>query len=397
MVAQIVRYYYVIVALLYSGVNATSAMYALYLLAYGLDKSDVLVVKAVYFGTMLVCIFPTAVLSDWLGRKSLLLSSCAFFASGMLTFAFGGGYWWFISGEIMLGLGQACANAACGSWFVDSVTHHSAKYEHFDKHFSLAWTIRHLTALVAGWVGGWLAARSMQYTWFFAASFFFVLFLFAFVLMHEPYLAKTPIVFREVWGELKKRTRTSYRCAVANGAIRYVVAAVFGLNLAITAVNLMWPPYFEMWVPAKEDLGLIWAGVAASQMLGAYLATSIVNGFACQRKALLLCLLLVAGGIISAAVFDFPKALAAFCIYMAARGAFGAIIDSFVHKSIEGNEHRAAEASFESLAYHAGGTVGLILWVAIPNDVSIPTVWTVSGIVLLGLVVLLWKNGSKKK
>ena len=297
----------------------------------------------------------------------------------------------------MLGVGQACANAACGAWFVDNVNHHSVNGgESFNKHFSRAWAIRHLTALFAGWAGGWLASRSMQYTWVFASSFFLVLFVFALFAMHEPYLARKPFILSKAWGELNGRARESIKYALENGGIRFVVAAVFGLNLAITAVNLMWQPYFSQWVPGKEDLGLVWAGVAASQMLGAYLATTLANGFSGDRRALLLCLVLVAGGIIGSVLFDFPMALAAFFICMSARGAFGAIIDALVHKSIKSKEHRAAEASFESLAYHAGGAVGLLAWVTVPNDVSVPTVWTISGILLLGLVVLLWKNGRRK-
>lgn len=402
MIAKIVRQYYILAVLLYGGVNATAAMYTTFLISRGLDMSDVYLVRFAYFATLLLFEFPTGVLADWLGRKTLILVSCALFVPGMIVYASCDGFWAFVCAEVLIAMAQACANGACEAWFVDRINHHNGGEALLNTRFASAWVYRHFSALLAGAIGGWLADKSMLYPWIFACIFFGVAFLFALVSMREEYFAQKHLPMCQVWSDLKSRARTSLIYGLTNANLRFIMLVVFGVYFAVMAPNLMWQPYFAQWVPDNTTQGLIWVGISVCLMFGALLAPQLVNGLASERRALIVCCAIIAGGIIGMACFGFPMALVAFLAYQVARGALGATKDPFLHHSIEGKEQRAAVSSFESASYHGGGAIGLLTWGVLMKEASIQTSLMASGAMLLGLVILLapfvflWKNGRRK-
>lgn len=389
---RIDREYYLLVALLYGGVNAPAAVYTTYLLMHGLSQADVFLVRLVYFGTLVLLEFYAGVLSDWLGRRALVIAACTLFIANMVMFGSFQTFWPFVFAEFVGAVGQTCANRACEAWYVDRSNHYSGgsdEHTFFHRRFSSAWVLKHLMSLFAGAVGGYLSYQWAPAAWFFGALFFSGGLVFAVVSMREEYFVRSRISFCDAHKIFLARAQQSFKLGWNNPDVMFLSVVMFGLAASVMSANLLWQPYFRQWAGNDAAQGLIWGGMSASLMLGSFLAPTLMWGVACERKCLLACAAIVAVGMGTTVYLDFPTAFAAFFPYQAARGSVGVIKDSLLARSIKGAEQRAAIASFESIAYHGGGFVVLIVWGVFVRDVSIQTAWTVSAIGLVSLVVVM--------
>jgi len=388
------RQYYLLVVLLYGGVNATAAIYTQYLLFKGFDTSDVYLIRLMYYVVLVLVEFPTGLLADWLGRRTLVMASCVLSMLSVLLYAFSDALGWFIVAEVLVALGQACANGACESWFVDQIDYHGGDNgaARLRSRFSKVWVIKHFASLFAGAAGGWIADASMMYPWLLASVAFGAGFCFSLLGMREDGFVRRKLSRQEAWTDLKHRARTSFKYGTTNSDMRFLMVTIFSLYVTLMAPNLMWQPFFAQWVPDKFSLGLIWAGSSAFLMLGSMLAPLLANGLANERKAMLICCGVIGVGMMGAASLSFPLALVVYFIYQGGRGAFSATKDPFMHHSIGRNgnkERRAAISSFESIAYHSGGAIGLLAWGTLGRNVPIETAWKISGIILLCCVLAL--------
>jgi MFS family permease len=65
------------------------------------------------------------------------------------------------------------------------------------------------------------------------------------------------------------------------------------------------------------------------------------------------------------------------------RGMFGPTKDAYLNEEIPSKE-RATLISFEGIAHHVGGVIGLTLSGLLAQQGGIPLSWAVSGIVMVG-------------
>jgi MFS family permease len=131
-------------------------------------------------------------------------------------------------------------------------------------------------------------------------------------------------------------------------------------------------------------------------MLGAWLAPKLLKRVTDERKALGICQLIIGLGIIGTVISGIlPVALCIFFLHEVARGAFVPIKDAYLHDNIP-SKQRATIDSFESLAHHGGGMIGLLVIGFIALKAGIPWAWTVAGTVLIVSTLLVMKNGKRK-
>ena len=243
-------------------------------------------------------------------------------------------------------------------------------------------------SLFAGAVGGYLSYQWAPAAWFFGALFFSGGLVFAVVSMREEYFVRSRISFCDAHKIFLARAQQSFKAGLEQSR-RHVP---LGCYVRVGGIRDVGQSLVAAVLPA---MGGQRCGSGAH--LGRHVSFSHV-GFIPRsdahvgrrlRKCLLACAAIVAVGMGTTVYLDFPTAFAAFFPYQAARGSVGVIKDSLLARSIKGAEQRAAIASFESIAYHGGGFVVLIVWGVFVRDVSIQTAWTVSAIGLVSLVVVM--------
>jgi sugar phosphate permease len=129
-------------------------------------------------------------------------------------------------------------------------------------------------------------------------------------------------------------------------------------------------------------------------MFGNWIAPMLLRKVKDERNALALCQFVIAIGIITAAITGFPLSLALFFLHEAGRGSFQPIKDAYLHENIPSRE-RATIESFESIAHHGGGMIGLLLSGLLAFRAGISITWIASGTVLIIATLLVMKNGKK--
>ncbi len=132
-------------------------------------------------------------------------------------------------------------------------------------------------------------------------------------------------------------------------------------------------------------------------MVGAGLARPMLRMVRDEKRALALVQAMVGIGIAgSVMVGIFPLAVSAFLFHEIARGMFKPLKDVYLHDNIPSKE-RATIVSFESIAHHGGGMIGLLASGLLAERAGIPITWSLSGLLLLTSTLLVMRNGSRKK
>jgi MFS family permease len=359
-----------------------TATYVMFLLSKGLNLFEVNLVNVVFFTTLFICEVPTGAFADVFGRKASFVLSCFIFSLGMVIYSFSNTFWEFAFAEALSAVGATFATGAFSSWLVDTLKHHN--YEESTKViFAKGAQLRHGVGMVAALVGAYLSDISMSLPWLVGGIIFAIAGVIALIVMKEEYFVREKFSFLGGWVKLKDIAKTSVDYGVKNKNIRFIMLLVLGLNFATMAPNMQWQPYFKQWLSNQTALGFLWSGMTLAMMLGAWLAPKLLKKVTDERKALLYCHSVTALCIIgTVALGILPVAILMFFMHEVARGAFEPIKEAYLHDEIP-SKARATIISFESIAHHAGGAIGLIASGALALHGSITLAWTVSGIVLL--------------
>ena len=82
-------------------------IWVLYLQENGLSLTEVMLLQTVYTITMLIFTIPFGALADLWERKKVLIISQIGIITGYFTFFSGDSFWWFLLGEVFLGISTA--------------------------------------------------------------------------------------------------------------------------------------------------------------------------------------------------------------------------------------------------------------------------------------------------
>ncbi|MEK7578974.1 MAG: MFS transporter, partial [Patescibacteria group bacterium] len=168
--------------------------------------------------------------------------------------------------------------------------------------------------------------------------------------------------------------------------------------VAIQAPNMQWQPYFAQFFKGGiSSFGFLSAGIGLSLMAGAWLAPRLLKKIPDERRALVFMQAIVGIGLAASVAWNvFPVVLTAFLFHEVARGMFKPLKDVYLHDNIPSKE-RATIVSFESIAHHGGGMIGLLGSGILAEKAGIPVAWALSGMLLLVSALLVMRNGSRKK
>lgn len=87
----------------------------------GLSMTQIMVLQSAFGIAVAVLEVPSGYFSDVLGRKRTLILSGVFGVLGMASFAFGTGFWWFLLGEILLGISTSLNSGTDSALLYDSL------------------------------------------------------------------------------------------------------------------------------------------------------------------------------------------------------------------------------------------------------------------------------------
>jgi MFS family permease len=146
-----------------------------------------------------------------------------------------------------------------------------------------------------------------------------------------------------------------------------------------------------------SGLGILFATMTLGLMAGAALAPRFLKKIKDEKKSLVITQILIGLGIAGSVVWNvFPAATTMFLIHEVARDIFKPLKDAYLHANIPSKE-RATLISFESIAHHGGGMIGLLLSGFLAEHVGIRVTWGLLGTALIISALLVIKNGYRKE
>ncbi len=391
MTQKVIFQYYLLTTLTRCAMNMISSTYVIFLLSKGLNLFEVNLVNVAFFVTLFLCEIPTGAFADVFGRKASFIVSCLTLSLGMFVYAFSESFWGFVFAEILGAIGSTFATGAFSSWLVDSLKHH--EYNGSTSNiFARESQLKHGVGILAALAGAFLADISLSLPWIAGSVVYAITGVIAFIILKEEYFVREKFHPITGWYKLVDVVKTSAQYGIKNKNIRFVMLLVLGLNFAVMAPNMQWQPYFKEWIPNQKNLGFVWSGMALSLMFGSWLAPMLLKKIVSESKSLLICHAVTAMCLIGTVSFgNMTMTLIMFYMHEVARGAFEPIKEAYLHDNIPSKE-RATIVSFESIAHHAGGAVGLVISGALAEYGSIEFAWIVSGVSLLLVVLSLSRN-----
>lgn len=376
------------------GLSLISATYMTFLLKNGLNLFEANLVNVVFYIVLFVSEIPTGAFADVYGRKKSYVISCLLISIGNFTYGLSHSFWGFALAESFTAIGMTFASGAFQAWLVDSLKHHGDSSP-LQPIFSRVLIFSQMGSISGAIIGSYLATFNQTWPWFgIGFGMFFVMCL-AQIIMKEEYFVRQKMSWRKGVQAIKDTAETSIRFGIRNAKIRYILL-IGGIQvLAFQAPNMQWQPFFGKMIGGGVKFGFIYAGISLSIMLGAQIAKWVLKKSASEKNAIRN-IQIVAGSFLAMSVLSryFPIAITIFLLHELARGAFGPIKDAYLHDQIPSKE-RATIVSFESIAHHIGGAIGLVLSGLLANSAGIPITWAISGIVLVVGTIAISVNGKK--
>ncbi len=393
MVQATIREFYLLTALSQGGIAVISATYVIFLQSKGLNLFEVNMVNFVFFLTLFLCEIPTGAFADVFGRKSSYIVSCAIFASSMIIYAYSESFWGFALAEAVGAIGSTFASGAFRAWFVDKLRHHGYTGG-LNPIFAKAAQIRHGARIVSALLGAFLADIWMPLPWLVGSGFFLTCGAIA-SFLKEEYFTPRKFSLQERLSAIRQTVKASYEYGYRSKNVRFVLVLVIMQIFALKGPDMQWQPFFGDELAHKASLGFIWTAMVLSMMYGAWLAPRILRKTAEERKALAMCQITIGIGVAGAAILGWlPISLVLFFLHEVGRGAFEPIKEAYLHDNIPSKE-RATIESFESLAHHGGGMIGLFVSGVLAQQLGISWTWIIVGTILILVTIVVAKNSKK--
>lgn len=381
MIRQTMWYYVAFRSLTTFGMALHFAVYTIFLMSHGLDLFKVNLVNVVFYVTLFVFEIPTGAFADVFGRKASYVVSCVLNACAAFVYATSNSFWGFALAEAVLAVGQTFASGAFEAWAVDRLKHHG--YEgSLRTLFVREQFATQGVSIVAGMLGAFLSQRYLALPWWIGGGVLSLGALLAFLLLEEEYFTPKPFSFRQGWRELKKTVQNSVEFGTRHPVTRFVLIVVGVQSVGLMAPNMQWQPFWQPHLSGRQEFGYLWALIMLSVMLGGVLVKLFLRIARSEQRALLLAQSGIGLTVAATAVAGWlPLALAAFLISNVFRGLFNPLKSMYLNDNIPSGE-RATIISFESIAHHIGGALGLLVsgWAA--SRYGIPATWVGAGAAL---------------
>ena len=357
----------------------------LFLLDAGLSFFEVFVANAAYSLGTVVFEVPTGVVADTLGRRVSFLLSVSVLAASTLVYVglaqVDAGVVAFAFASVAMALGFTFYSGAMEAWLVDALN--ATGYRGLlDRVFARGQQVTGV-AMLSGTIGGGLLGQiDLSIPYVLRSALLVVVFLVAFVVMHDIGFASRPVTARTLPAEIVRSARAGVSFGWAQRPIRLLMLAA-----AVQMGFLAWAFYAAQ--PYLLDLlesdaiwvaGLVAAGIAGSTIIGNEVV-EVASRYCGRRTTLLLAAgaLQTIAGITVGVADSFWVATAALLVMTAGMGITSPVRQAYIHQLVP-TEQRATVISFDSMVSGGGGIAGQVGLGALGEARAVSTAFVVGGV-----------------
>lgn len=388
MAKKTIKIYLLLATLNELSVSFIAATYVTFLISRGLNLFEVNLVNLTFFTTLFFCEIPTGAIADVFGRKRSFLISCLLWTISFGLYPLMTNFAGFALAEGIGAIGATFATGAFQAWLKDKLEHHGfmesigpilAKEQQFGR----------TAGIIGALAGAFLADQNDSWPWLAGSAMMAVTGLLAALLMKEEYFVKKKLSFWEGWEEMKKVTMRSFHYGRENPKVRFILLTGFVMFAAVQAPNMQWQPFFGQFLPDKTSFGFIYTGISLAIIAGSWLAPRLAKLWPNEKRLMIGTQITIGSGIIlTALMVSLPLAISTFLFHEIARGLFKPITDGYFNDNIPSKE-RATLISFQGMAQHIGGMIGLVASGFLAEKFGIPATWVLSGSALIIVSFLL--------
>lgn len=219
----------------------------------GLNLQQVMILQGIYSFMVAVMEIPSGYLADIFGRKNTLILGSIFCFLGFLIISLSFNFWYFFSGEIILGIGSSFISGADSAILYDSLAE-SKKEDEYTKVEGVAYGVGNFSEAIAGICGGLLAEISLRLTWEVQVVIAALIIPFTFLLI-EPKVHqenKLPKSFKAIWQVVKFSL-------LENKLLKWLI--ILSSSIGFATLSLAWfaQPYFKSINMPLKYFGFAWA------------------------------------------------------------------------------------------------------------------------------------------
>jgi len=412
---RIIRVYVVTNALFTLAASLIWAINTLFLIrAGGMSLALVFVINAGFTASQAVCEVPTGVIADTLGRKlSFLLSIGTLIVSTLiyvLSAQMHWGFWGFMAGSVLIGLGFTFQTGAVDAWMVDALD--ATGYEGpKERVFALSAEVSGTVLVVGPLLGGLLGGFSLLLPYYLRAGALVGAFAAVALMMKEVGFTPRPLTLRSFWSE----TRAIAAAGTAAGWRSRTVRPLLWIS-AVQGLFMMYGFYsLSPWLLQLLGRDVVWlTGAVFSVFSLAGIAGNMTVRRSIKRRdagpapdpARFLATLGAVSGVL--------VVVAGFCGVLASRGAAGfgpffavaglwvvfgfimgmagPVASTYINANIP-SAQRATVLSLSSLFGDVGGVAGQPALGYAGQAVGIAPTWVIGGLIMLGVAPLYRASG----
>ena len=394
MIKKTIVQYITLTSLYCFAIGLIAAMYVTFLTSHGLNLFEVNMVNFTFFATLFICEIPTGAFADLFGRKMSFVIACIMLSIGGFIYAFSKSFWGFVGAEAISAIGATFASGAFKAWLVDKLKHHGYS-KSLSRVFSKAQLFGQLSSIVSALIGAYIADINIVLPWIFLAVLMLITGLVALFWLKEEYFIRQRFSIKLGAQAMKNTVKQSIEFGINNKAVRFLLVIGLIQIFAVQAPNMQWQPYFIQYLIEKKLLGYLWVGMMLGILVGSLIANKFLALIKDEKKALTICQLATGIGIAIITLLPFQLGIFVFIMHEIPRGMYTPLKDKFLQDNIPSHA-RATISSFEAVAPHLGGMIGLFASGIIANKFGISTAWVTSGLLMVILTLAVMKNGKQK-
>ena len=392
---KIVLAYMVLSAIHKAGMATIGGIYTNFLRSFGLNEFEVNMVNVVYFLMITICEIPTGLFADVFGRKKSFVMSCLLFGLSMFMYAYSTTFVWFAASEAVGAVAMTFASGAFQAWFVDMMKHHKHDVS-LTNIFAWEQKISGGVCMAVVIFGSWLADFSMKMPWILGGVIFLVCGIIAWKVMREEYFERKVFSIKSGLENISTTTKKSIVELKVNKPFRFIIVVSAVQLFAVVGINMEWQKLFAGLAETNAALGIMMSALQISIILGGHYSGWLLKLTKNDEKRAVLASQIIIGVFITltVATSSLPIMVTMFLAHEIARGMFRPLKDAYMQNNIPSTE-RATLGSFDSMAGHFGGALGLVVSGLLADFVGIPATWMFAGISMIVLSLLVAKNHRK--
>ena len=366
------------------------AIYTTFLLSKGLSLFEANMVNVFFYATLFIFEIPTGAFADVFGRKYSIVLAGVFNAFGTLAYFLAKGFWGFAGAEILLAIGSTFLSGAFTAWAVDRFKHfgHDADLKHL---FVRENQVVQAVIIAGGLLGSYIAVKNISLTWLVSSVIFVIWTAVAFFGLKEEYFERKKFSFISGLVALKNTAKSSIEFGIKHKTVRFILLIGTLQYLCIMPMNMQWQPWFRQYFTSVSQNGWLWVAMSVMIFVGASFAPRFLRIIKDEALGIIVVQVFLGLTMAGTVIFGlFPVSVSIFMVNEFFRGLFKPIKDAYLNDQLP-SEERATVISFEAIAHHVGGGIGLVLSGFTAVHLGIPITWIIFGLPLALGSVLIYK------